>query len=954
MLSADLFTRKRIREALKAWHNSPQLGQHPLASLPAVGVRRQQEQYADTAAGRGIALRHLLREAIQQLKPAGEQPDFTQRAWRHYTILYEQFLNDQRAQDLQALLGISESGYFLDQREALDRLADWLREQNSHLATPETASAEPLAVPLLPPSNLPHPPTPFIGRTAERAQIGAWLANDDCRLISLIGGGGMGKTRLAIQAAQENGRPAYFVPLEGVETADLLLPTIAHALQFAPHTHHTHAAQLHHFLRGKPLLLVLDNFEHLAQTGAEWVSELLHHAPDLKLLVTSRERLQIRGEWVIELYGLDVPTTLTADPAQFSAGQLFAQALSRVRAGKPPSPADWPAICAICQQVQGMPLGLELAASWGSVMSCADIAAEIQANLDFLASSYRDLPPRHRSLRAVFGHSWALLTAEEQKVFGRLAVFRGDFDRQAAQAIAGATLPLLHALSNKSLLRQTAEGRYAIHPLLRQYAREQLAQHGAEEAQVREKHGRYYLRFLQQQLPALKQGHQQPEALQRTTQEMENWRAAWRWAVETYEMASLLATAEPLSFFLSITGRASEGRESMGLALAMLDEAQPTADHTLHAYLLGLRARFDYLLGYPERARPQFRRSLARLRESGRSALLALISLLAIEANLTSDEDRPAQLYGASMAYFEQMDDPWGIASSHMRFVTHLRLIGATDTYGQQKTLLQHALAIREEIGDQRGVANTLNFLCSLAYERGDYEEARQHASRSLALHHALGNALGRAQSLSHLGQVAGTLGDYEQALQHYEASLVLFRQYGNARDVAVCLDSVGYVSFLREDYETAARRYKESFHISREMGDEQGVAWSLHNLGDVERVHGRYEAARELYQQSLALHKALDPVGWGGIVASDKLGQVALEGGELAAAEAYFSEALHMATATHRKREMMDAKLNLAIVALRRHAPAQAAPLLAEVANHPATAKQTRDKAEDLLAFSF
>ncbi|MBK8430969.1 MAG: tetratricopeptide repeat protein [Chloroflexi bacterium] len=943
----DVFSRKQLREALKAWHSSPKLGQHPLAELPVVHVRRQQGGYADTAAGRGIALRQLLQEAIEQIKPAGAQPDFSQRAWRHYYILHEQYLHDQRAQTLQEALAISESGYFVDQREALDRLADWLRKQNETAVTspPPPAPTIPLTAAHLPPSNLPHPLTPFVGRTAERAQIAYYLADPTCRLISIVGAGGMGKTRLAIQAAQESDWPAYFIALDTLETADLLIPTIAQALQFSLDSQQPAAPQMHHFLSGKQLLLVLDNFEHLTRTGAGLMSDLLTHAPQVKLLVTSRERLQVRGEWVIALHGLDVPATLTADisPHQFSAGLLFQQAWERVRAGEAIGTADWGHIATICQLVGGMPLGLELAASWGSVLSCAEISAEIQANLDFLATTYADVPERHRSLRAVFHYSWVLLSAEEQAVFRRLAVFRGSFDRHAAQAVAGANLAVLHALSGKSLLRVAEGGRYAIHPLLRQYAHEKLQATADEWARVQEEHGRYYTQFVASRTASLKQGGRQREVVQAVEAEVENFRAACRWAIEKGQAGLLLETAEALYLFFTMSNRIQEGHDTAAL-LAEIAAEQPL----VLGVVLGLQARFLQLLGDNGRAHALFPRSLAILEASGRGHPLALISMLAIESNLGQEGMRPAQLYGHSLAFFEQTADSWGIASCHMRFVTHLRQIGAPDTYGQQKTLLQQCLAIRQQIGDQRGVASTLNYLCDLAYERGDYEEARQHAERSLALHRALGEAKGTAHSLNHLGQVAGTLGQYEEARAYYRESLAILRQYGHAREVAICLDCVGYVTYLLEEYDTAETHYRESLHISREVGDVHGEAWSLHNLGDIARAHGRYESAKHLYTESLALHKSLDPLSWGGIVALDKLGRVTLANGDVAEAEGYFGQALRMATAANRYREVMDALLHLAEVALQRGDGEKAAEWLAVVVAHPATAKQTRDRAAD------
>jgi predicted ATPase/transcriptional regulator with XRE-family HTH domain len=323
-------------------------------------------------------------------------------------------------------------------------------------------------------TNLPAPPTPLIGRETELAQIAARLDQRDCRLLTLVGPGGVGKTRLALQAAIELSASfpdgVCFVPLAALNSAELLVPAIAGALGFTFHGRADPKAQLLTYLREKDLLLVLDNFEQLL-AGADVLSDLIQVAPGVVLLATSREPLHLRVEWLLDIPGLLVPAR--ADDSgveQSSAVRLFVQTANRMQADFTLSPATIPSVVRICQFVAGMPLAIELAAAWVRSRSCSEIARELEQSLESLATTMHDVPARHRSMRAVFDHSWRLLSDAEQGVLRRLSVFRGGMQADAAARVAGATPLLLAALVDKSLLRHNGAGRYQLHELVQRYA----------------------------------------------------------------------------------------------------------------------------------------------------------------------------------------------------------------------------------------------------------------------------------------------------------------------------------------------------------------------------------------------------------------------------------------------------------------------------------------------------
>jgi predicted ATPase/transcriptional regulator with XRE-family HTH domain len=366
------------------------------------------------------------------------------------------------------------------QLDAAER-EDWMR------AARESGDEPPLSPPIAePPGATQRPPlpvylTPFVGREAERADLGRRLANPSCRLVTVLGPGGIGKTRLAVEVVREvGGFPdgVAFVSLAPVAMSAAIVPALADGFGFVFSDNTDLVAQLLAQLRDKRVLLVLDNLEHLLDAEGATVAllgQLLAEAPQLKLLVTSRERLKMQAEWVVELAGLAIPPDDARDTrSDYAAPTLFLQHARRAQPGLRPTPDDERAIGTICRLLGGMPLGIELAATWVMTLSCAAIAAELQRGLDFLTLSYHDLSPRHRSMRAVFEHSWQLLSEQERMLLARIAVFRSGFTREAATFVSRLSLPNLAGLVQKSLVRWADGQRYELHEVTRRFAIEQL------------------------------------------------------------------------------------------------------------------------------------------------------------------------------------------------------------------------------------------------------------------------------------------------------------------------------------------------------------------------------------------------------------------------------------------------------------------------------------------------
>lgn len=394
------------------------------------------------------------------------------------------------------------------------------------VAGPQQSGADVTTTPF---SNLPPQPTAFIGREAEIDQISDLLNQPDCRLLTLVGPGGAGKTRLAVEVAgrieSRFGDGVVVVPLGAQTAPDHMLHTIASVFgSLLANQNHPETALLN-YLRDKSLLLVLDNVEHLV-SGAGALSRILDETP-VKLLATSRERLHLQEEWLFEVGGMRYPLIDEASDESYSAVQLFEQTARQVQ---PDFTADRASITRICKLVDGLPLGIVLAASWTRLLTCDDIEGEIEGGIGFLETTLQNVPARHRSIHAVLDHSWALLTEVEQVAFARLAVFRGGFGREAAEQVAGVSLYTLMSLTDKSLIQRGPAGRYDLHNLLRQYAADKL---GPAQPALQSDHATYYAHFI------AGRSDDTPQSLDEIETEFENIQAGWQVAIQQMALPAI-------------------------------------------------------------------------------------------------------------------------------------------------------------------------------------------------------------------------------------------------------------------------------------------------------------------------------------------------------------------------------------------------------------------------------
>jgi predicted ATPase/transcriptional regulator with XRE-family HTH domain len=691
-------------------------------------------------------------------------------------------------------------------------------------------------------TSLPLALTSLIGREHELRTVIQQVQDPACRLLTLTGPGGVGKTRLALQVAHqlrdafEHG--ACFVSLVGTSASEFIIPAIADALGFTFSGASELKAQLFSFLKEKHILLVLDNLEHLLN-GIELLDELLEYAPDVKLLTTSREQLNLRAEWVFEVQGLPVPSNIALDNIESnSAAALFLQRAKQVNVNFTPVSEDLHAIVHICQLVEGLPLGLELAATWINTLSCQEIAAEIERGLDFLATSRRDMPERHRSIHAVFEYSWNLLSAGEQVVLKNLSVFQGGFQREAAERVAGANLFLLSSLVGKSFVRRDEFERYDQHELMRQYAAIRLHEDRQEEISARDRHATYYLVLWRDREIQLK-GKGQREALRELTAEIDNFRAAWEWAVAQSRFATLYESLLAFLLLYDVRGWYAEGMERIESIVQAL-RGTPDQHQDVLGLALSLQGWFYFRRGQLKEARERFDQGLMILRPLDDPIALADVLSLSGPLLTSLGETVTALEHGKEgLAIARARADIWRVAYALMMQGGNLL---ASGRYDEAYASAQEALTHFRALGDTRLMVVTLNTLGFAAMQLSRYLEAHRYLQESLTLmtiSTPIEDPWNVGTAYGNLGIVELAQGNPSEAQVLLQKSVPLFAELGMPGDMAFYLTYLGEAAAALGAADEAERHWLDAVRIAQQAQALPTLLANLIRLAELQAERG-------------------------------------------------------------------------------------------------------------------
>lgn len=756
--------------------------------------------------------------------------------------------------------------------------------------------------------NLPTQSTRFIGRQSELSELDRLLNQSETRLLTILGFGGMGKSRLGIEAARAQANlfkdGVYFIDLAPLSGTEQIPRAIAEPLGFTFGIEGSPEEQLIHHLRDKNLLLLADNFEHLT-AGAPFLADILTAAPGIKILVTSRTQLNLQDERVFEIYGMHIPVGESPqDFEEVEAVELFVSSARRVRPDFHLTEEDKPVVGEICQIVEGMPLGILLAAAWVNVLQPEDILEELNSDIDFLTSRFQDTPDRQRSIRAAFNYSWRQLPVEHQEALKRLSVFRGGFIRPAALAVAGAGVRTLSELVERSMLQRTGSGRFHIHELTRQFAAEELAQEPEQETETRERHLEYYAEFLQSQDTKFSGDWAQiDDSLSSVSGEIDNCLAAWDWGVIQKRFPHINNMVNSLMTFFSWENWYGQAHSIAKKTAATLEITRSIAgermQRILYWKLINWQVYFGYLTGFEDLK--SWEKILEQIVEAAIDdgaipELGAAFSRLVEFTSPTFQRSRALDVFPSAQDIFEKNDQLYEltfILDAEAWF--QWRFMGNTD---EARRLYEKSLKIATQINSDVKKGFIQEALGSLWMQIGDYQKAEQYfgsaysiAKKSLKF----GNVTWvmiiqrqRAVALEYLGEfdlarqlleeASTALNEKKQNYFHIstlgllannliltgylkEAKKLLdeYTQYfqGNPGMLGLGRYSEGKLEYFQGDYATARNLLEESlllFEKQYEHPESRDAAGSLSLLGEVERAAGERQIAWETLGEAVRI----------------------------------------------------------------------------------------------------
>ncbi len=853
---------ERLREAQALWRGAAlaDFVYEPFARSEATRLEELRLVTVEECVDAELALgRH--HDLVPELRRLTDEQPMRERLWGQLILaLYRCGRQSEALRAYSELRRLLAEELGIDPSPELRRLEDDVLQQRSSLDVPSAPVAPVQARGLRAPNNLPAQLTSFVGREDDLSEIQRLCAG--ARLVTLVGAGGVGKTRLAQEVAAQllDDHPGgvFLVELAPLSDGRALGQQVLGALGLAEEDHRPAAETITAHIAERRMLIVLDNCEHLVDACASLVEQLLSETPALRILATSRELLRVSVEtvWRVPSLATPPPDASLAELAGFEAAQLFLDRVGTLCPGLRLAPGDAGHVARICARLEGIPLAIELAAARTRLLSVREIAERLDDRFTLLSAGTRTGPRRHRTLRAAIDWSYDSLPAAERLLFERLSVFTAGFTLQAAEAVCQTSHPvpasILETLGNlcdRSMVLAEigpSGSRFRMLETLRQYSAERLVETGAS-GSAADRHLAWAVTLVAEAEPHL-EATGQAHWLQRLAVELDNLRTALGWAAHNADGAGLLSLATGLGRFWEVRGHLSEGRRWLAAALETGPAQSPALRAKAHRWAGVLAQR----QGDHPAARQHLEAGLALSLDIGdprgtASALHSLGNLEGLEGRL----DAATVLYEQSLGLGRDVGEPRVVAAA----LTNLGWIAQTGgDFVRARRYTEQALTVWREVGDEQGLAQALTAVAYLALLQGDHDTVRSSCRQSLALQRALGDRYGVCWSLTYLGWAAQNEGDLAAARLLHNEALTVRLELGDRYGQAWSLSHLGDLERAAGHPAKARRLLAESIEIAEKGQDTYCIAWSLLRLAKLARTQGDDPGAAELFAEGLAV----------------------------------------------------------------------------------------------------
>ncbi len=715
------------------------------------------------------------------------------------------------------------------------------------------------------PNNITQHELRFIGREKELDEITSLLVDPACRLVTLHGPGGIGKTSLATEIARQQSGVfpdgVYFISLAGISSMAEFATALVEAIQVPLMNSDAIGFRLQAFLRNKTMLVILDNFEQLMNDGEtiQMLTTIVRNSPKVKFLLTSRDRLNLIEEWVYPIKGLSFPEKLDQDDPEsvrkFDALALFLERARRINPDFEFDSQSISAVIRICQMFEGLPLGIELAAGDVWSQSCQIIAEKIHENWNAINAGVSNVSKRYHSLKANLDASWVLLDQKQQIIFSRLGIFEGDFSIQAAQEIGSASADDLTRLANLALLRHDAHGRYELHAVIRQYTRDKLNELGLM-AEAQRNHVEFYTEFLLSRTEKIR-SNLQKNILDEIQMELRNLKHAWKWMIEKQQCERMDVFLDPFYQFFLTRSRYQEGLDLLEPAIPLLKELLSRDENEKKEIILGKILVRTGSLAHRNRLN---KRSSDLLEEAAQ-----IFKKYAEENELAFCRAAQAEVY--------------------------LR----ANEFNLAEAITQKNLLFYQETPDIGGQVHALNTIGIINLRRGKIAEAKKHLTASAALGRKILDARKLIVPLNYLGDIACNEGEYQEAEQLFEESLKIASNLEDLYQMAIVINNLASVYHVSMQFHKANDMYARSLTICRQIGDQLGEAIALSNMGEVALALENDSLAISLFEKALKISRDIEE-DWSISICLNNLAQTACKVGRHEQALQQVTEAIQIA----------------------------------------------------------